>query len=103
MYKEYIVSDSKFFFLSSINVQHFRENSNSVSTKRGTILEENAARVRTGNLYRETGSICFYLKNVNLLSHLSERKVEPVNLHTGHIFIRYKTKFHSLPFLHSSG
>ena len=69
-------------------------------------LKGNAARMKTmktGNLYRETGSVYFYLINVNLPSHLSERKVELVNLHTGHIFIRYKIKIYSLPFLQSSG
>ena len=40
-----------------------------VSTKRGTILEENAPRMKTGNLYRDTGSVFFYLINVNLPSH----------------------------------
>ena len=71
--------------------------------KRWTILEGNAARTKTGNLNRETGSVYFYLIKVNLLSPLSERNVELVKLHTGHISIRYKTKFYSLPFLHSSG
>ena len=85
------------------NVQHLRENSKSASLKQGTILEGNAGRMQTGNLYRETGSVYFYLINVNLLSHLSERNVELVKLHTGHIFIRYKLKLYSLPFLHSSG
>ena len=84
-------------------VQHLWENSKSASTKRGTILAENAARTQTRNLYRETGSVYFYLINVNLLSHLSERNVELVNVYTGHIFIGYKFKKYPLSFLHSSG
>ena len=82
---------------------YLRENSKSASTKRETILERNATRMRTGNLYRETGSVYFYLININLPSHFSERNVELVKLHTGHIFIRYKMKIYSLLFLHSSG
>ena len=66
-------------------------------------VEGNAARMQTGNLYRETGSVYFYLININLLSHLSERNVELVKLHTGHIFIGYNFKIYSLSFLHSSG
>ena len=89
--------------MAHTNVQHFQENSKSDSTKRGTILEGNAPIMKTGNRYRETGSVYFYLINVNLLSHSSERNVELVKQHTGHIIIRHKTKIHSLPFLHSSG
>ena len=81
---------------------NLRENLKSVSTNRGTILEGNAARMKNGNLYREMESVFFYLINVNLLSHFSERNVELVKLHTGHIFIRYKIKFDSLAFLHKS-
>ena len=84
-------------------VKHLRENSKSASTKRGTIPEGNVARIKIGNLYRETGSVYFYLINVNLPSHSSERNVELVKLHTGHIFIGYKVKIYSLSFLHSSG
>ena len=58
---------------------------------------------RNQNLYREAGSVYFYLINVNLPSHFRERNVELVKLHTGHIFIRYKIKIYSLPFLHISG
>ena len=85
------------------NVQLLRESSKSAPTKRGTILEGSAARMKTGNRYREMGSVYFYLINVNFLSHKSERNVELVKLHTDDIFIRYKTKIYSLPFLHSSG
>ena len=51
------------------NCQHLQENSKSASTKRRTIREGNATRRKTGNLYWETGSVYFYLINVNLLSH----------------------------------
>ena len=61
-------------------------------TKWGIILEGNTARMKTGNLFRKTESVYFYLINVNLPSHLIERNVELVNLHTGHIFIRYDIK-----------
>ena len=44
--------------------------------------------MQTGNIYREMGY--FDLINVNFLSRLSERNVELVKLHTGHIFIVYK-------------
>ena len=64
-------------------------------------LKGNADIMKTGNMNRETKSVYFDLINVNLPSHLSERKVEPVNIHTGHIFIRYKIKIYSLQ-LHSS-
>ena len=84
-------------------VQHLRDNSKSVPTKRGTILEGKASRMKNGSLYRETGPVNFYLITVNLPSHLSERNVELVKLHTGYIFIGYKVKIYSLPFLHSSG
>ena len=79
---------------TDVNVQHLQENMKSASTKRGTILEGNAAEQKTGNLFRETGSVYFYLINdlINLLCHLTERNVELVKLHTYHIFIRYKTK-----------
>ena len=49
--------------------QYLQENTKCASTKRGTILKGNAAIRKTGNLYRETGSVYFYLINVNLLSH----------------------------------
>ena len=49
--------------------QHLRENSKSASTERGTTLEGNAARMKNGNLYRDTGSVYFYLKIINLPSH----------------------------------
>ena len=84
-------------------VQHLREYSKYASTKRGTILEGIAARIKTENLFRETGSVYFYLINVNLPSNKMERNVELVKLHTGHLFIGYKVKIYSLPFLHSSG
>ena len=71
--------------------------------KRGTILEGNTARMKTENPYRKMGSVYFYLINVNVLRRLSESNVELVKLHTGHIFIGYKLKIYSLPFLHSSG
>ena len=32
-----------------------------------------------------------------------KRKVELVELHTGHIFIKYEIKIQSLPFFRSSG
>ena len=83
-------------------VQHIRENSKSASTKRGPYLKE-TTRMKIGNLYRETESVYFYMINVNLPSHLSERNVELVKLHTGHIFIGYNVKKYSLSFLHSSG
>ena len=50
-------------------VQHLRGNSKCASTKRGTILEGNAARMKIRNFYRQTGSVYFYLINVNSLSH----------------------------------
>ena len=51
------------------NGQNLHESSKSASTKRGIIREGNAARRKTGSLYREMGSVYFYLINVNLLSH----------------------------------
>ena len=44
---------------------HLRENSKSAPTKRRTILGGNAARMKNGNLYRETGSVNNYLITVN--------------------------------------
>ena len=73
-------------------IQHLRDNSKSASTKRGIILEGNATRMQTGNLYRETGSGYFYLINVNFLSRLSDRN-ELVKLPTGNIFIVYQSKY----------
>ena len=75
-------------------VQHLREYSKSVQTKRGTIFEGSAARMKNGNLYRETGSVYFYLINVNLLSHKIARNVDLVKLHTGHNFwLKHSTLF----------
>ena len=52
-------------YLRSTSSREFEE----CPTKRWTILEGNAARVKTGNLFRETKCVFFYFINVNLPSH----------------------------------
>ena len=56
-------------YVANTNFQHPWEHSECASTKRWTIFEGNAARMKIGNPYRETWSVYFYLINVNLQSH----------------------------------
>ena len=55
-------------YVAHINVQHLRENWKCASTKRGTILERNASRMKSENLYRENGIRLLLFDKHNLIS-----------------------------------
>ena len=86
------------------NVKHLQENSKSAPNIVKDFTWKKRSQNENRNLCRETESVYFYLINVNLLSPKSERNAELLKLHTGiiHVFIKYKTKINSLPFLRSS-
>ena len=68
----------------------------------GGIYCGNVARIKTVNLQHDI--VIHRLINWDLKNEYAiklEKNYELVKLHTGHIFIRYKIKIYSLPFLHA--
>ena len=70
---QYDVKSTK-TYVAYTNVQHLQENSKSASTKRGTIHEGSAPRKKSGNLYREKGSVYFYFDKCKFNKPLKWKK-----------------------------